>query len=50
MCMISPQLHQVTTVNGQGLESQRTTFVKQLKLGKVRFYMYHFTVTQAPKD
>lgn len=32
---LSPQLQQGTIVNGQVLESQRTTFVKQLKLGKV---------------
>uniref|UniRef100_A0A3B4YX17 Ubiquitin carboxyl-terminal hydrolase n=3 Tax=Seriola lalandi dorsalis TaxID=1841481 RepID=A0A3B4YX17_SERLL len=34
-CENCTKLHQVTTVNGQVLESQRTTFVKQLKLGKL---------------
>lgn len=32
---ISPQLHQDATVNKKAPESQRSTFVKQLKLGKV---------------
>lgn len=39
MCLcpdfISPQLHQNTSVNENAPESQRSTFVKQLKLGKV---------------
>lgn len=35
------QLQQVTTVNGPVLESQRTTFVKQLKLGKVTVARHH---------
>ncbi|XP_022610805.1 ubiquitin carboxyl-terminal hydrolase 30 isoform X1 [Seriola dumerili] len=34
-CENCTKLQQVTTVNGQVLESQRTTFVKQLKLGKL---------------
>ncbi|XP_028312269.1 ubiquitin carboxyl-terminal hydrolase 30 isoform X2 [Gouania willdenowi] len=34
-CGNCTQLHQDTTKNGQVLESQRTTFVKQLKLGKL---------------
>lgn len=33
--LISPQLHQNTSVNEKAPESQRSTFVKQLKLGKV---------------
>lgn len=33
--IIFPQLQQATTINGPVVESQRTTFVKQLKLGKV---------------
>ncbi|XP_031164618.1 ubiquitin carboxyl-terminal hydrolase 30 isoform X2 [Sander lucioperca] len=34
-CENCTKLQQGTTVNGQVLESQRTTFVKQLKLGKL---------------
>ncbi|XP_042278437.1 ubiquitin carboxyl-terminal hydrolase 30 isoform X2 [Thunnus thynnus] len=34
-CENCTKLHQGTTANGQVLESQRTTFVKQLKLGKL---------------
>ncbi|KAG7244062.1 hypothetical protein INR49_006224, partial [Caranx melampygus] len=34
-CENCTKLQQETTVNGQILESQRTTFVKQLKLGKL---------------
>jgi len=33
--ILSVQFQQSTIINGQVLESQRTTFVKQLKLGKV---------------
>lgn len=39
LCLISPQLQQGTSVNGEVLGSQRTTFVKQLKLGKVTFLL-----------
>lgn len=35
--VLSSQLQQRTTMNGQVLENQRTTFVKQLKLGKVPY-------------
>lgn len=34
-CENCTKLHHGTTINGQVLESQRTTFVKQLKLGKL---------------
>lgn len=35
----SPQLHQEITVNENAPESQRSTFVKQLKLGKVGLHL-----------
>ncbi|TKS78718.1 Ubiquitin carboxyl-terminal hydrolase 30 [Collichthys lucidus] len=40
-CENCTKLQRATTVNGPVLESQRTTFVKQLKLGKVTVARHH---------
>lgn len=42
-------MHQVTTVNGKVLETQKTTFVKQLKLGKVTLLCHYQLSTGCTK-